>query len=159
MPDVSVYVAVVTAAAAVAAAAVSQIPVYVRDVRQAGQDRRERHAKIRREACLDLLGAAEDLRTSVANAVDYHGEEMSARLADIRNVAAAVQGHAAKIELLVPGTLAGTAERLASVAGQFAATAVANTDLDLGHMVVTDPAGLAEAIEVFRKQAVLEAAR
>jgi hypothetical protein len=70
-------------------------PVYLRDVRQAGQDRRERHAETRRHAGLDLLGAAEDLRTTVANAADYRGGEMSASLADIRNVAAAVQRHAA----------------------------------------------------------------
>jgi hypothetical protein len=159
MPEVSVYVAVVTAAAAVAAAAVSQIPIYVRDVRQAGQDRRELHAETRRQACLDLLSAAEDLRTSVANAVDYHGEEMSARLAEVRNVAATVQVHAARIELLVPGTLAAAAERLASVAGAFTAAAVTSTDLVLGNMRKIDPTELGEAIESFRKQAVLEAAR
>lgn len=159
MPDVSIYVAVVTAAAAVAAAAVSQIPGYVRDVRQARQDHRDRLTETRRQACLDLLSAAEDLRTSVANAVDYVGEEMRARLADIRNFAAAVQIHAARIELLVPGTLAGTAERLAGVAGEFTATAVANTDLVLGNMRATDPAELGRAIDSFRQQAVLEAAR
>src|SRR5712692_10538692 len=80
VPDVSLYVAAITAGAAVLGAGVSLIPVYLRDVRQDAQDRRERHAETRRQACLDLLGAAEDLRTSVANAVDYHGEEMSARL-------------------------------------------------------------------------------
>lgn len=159
MSQVSLYVAIVTAAAAVAAAAVSQIPGYVRDVRQARQDRRDRHAETRQQACLDLLSAAEDLRTSVANAVDYVGEEMRSRLAEIRNHGAAVQLRAMKIELLVPGTLAGTAEHLASVAGQFTATAEANTDLVLGNMRATDAAELGRAIDSFREQAVLEAAR
>jgi hypothetical protein len=80
VPDVSLYVAAITAGAAVLGAGVSFIPVYLRDVRHADQDRRERHAETRRQACLDLLGAAEGLRTSETNAVDYHGEEMSARL-------------------------------------------------------------------------------
>ena len=66
VPDVSRYVAAITAGAAVLGAGVSFIPVYLRDVRQAGQDRRDRHADTRRQASLDLLGAAEDLRTTVA---------------------------------------------------------------------------------------------
>jgi hypothetical protein len=155
MPQVSLYVAIVTAAAAVAAAAVSQIP----GLRKARQDRRDRHAEIRQQACLDLLSAAEELRASVANAVDYVGEEMRSRLADIRNLGAAVQLRAMRIELLVPGALAGTAKHLASVAGEFIATAVANTDLVLGNMRATDAAELGRAIDSFREHAVVEAAR
>jgi hypothetical protein len=160
VPDVSLYVAAITAGAAVLGAGVSLIPVYLRDVRQAGQDRRDRHADTRRQACLDLLGAAEDLRVTVANAADYHGAGMPARLAQIRQYAAAVQIHAAKIELLAPGTLATAADVLAKAAGRFAAQAAVSTNLKLNQMVAApDPTELVEAIEAFRKQAVLDAAR
>jgi hypothetical protein len=160
VPDVSLYVAAITAGAAVLGAGVSFIPVYLRDVRQAGQDRRERHADTRRQACIDLLGAAEDLRTTVANAADYHGEEMPARLAQVRKYAAAVQIHAANIELLTPATLATPADVLAKAAGKFADQAAVSTDLKLNQMVTApDPTELGEAIEAFRKQAVLDAAR
>ncbi|MDX6396581.1 MAG: hypothetical protein QOJ73_7644 [Streptosporangiaceae bacterium] len=160
VPDVSLYVAAITAGAAVVGAGVSFIPVYLRDIRRADQDRRDRHADTRRQGCLDLLGAAEDLRTTVANAADYHGEEMPARLGQIRTYAAAVQIHAANIELLAPATFATPADVLAKAAGKFAVQAAANTDLKLNQMVAApDPTELGEAIEVFRKQAVLDAAR
>jgi hypothetical protein len=49
---------------------------------------------------------------------------------------------------------------LAKAAGKFAVQAAANTDLKLNQMVAApDPTELGEAIEVFRKQAVLDAAR
>ena len=110
MPEVSLYVAAITAGAGLVGAGASLIPVYLRDIRQARQDCRDRHADARRQACLDLLRAAEDLRTTVANAADYHGEEMSARLAQIRTFAAAVRINAANLELLAPGTVSGLAE-------------------------------------------------
>jgi hypothetical protein len=160
VPEVSVYVAVVTAGAAVVGAAISQIPGLVRDIRQADQARRERNACTKRQACIDLLGAARDLLTQVANAADYHGEEMADRLAEIRKVAAAVHTHAANVELLAPDALAEPAVRLAGVADRFAADAAANTDLQLHQMVTApDPTELGEAIEAFRKQAVADAGK
>ena len=44
------------------------------------------------------------------------------------------------------------------MAGEFTATAEANTDLVLGNMRATDAAELGRAIDSFREQAVLEAA-
>lgn len=159
MPDVSLYVAAITAGAALLGGSISLVPVYLRDIRQARQDRRDRHADTRRQACIDLLGAAEELLTTVANAADYHGEEMPARLGQIRTLAAAVQIHTANIELLAPGTFAGPADALAKAAGRFATQAAASTDLKLNQMVTApDPTELAEAIEAFRAQAVLDAA-
>lgn len=85
---------------------------------------------------------------------------MPARLAQIRQYAATVQIHAAKIELLAPGTLATVADLLAKAAGKFAAQAAGSTDLKLNQMVAApDPTELGQAIEGFRKQAVLDAAR
>jgi hypothetical protein len=160
VPEVSIYVAAITAAAGVLGAAIPQVPVLIRDVRQAAQDRRERHADTRRQACLDLLSAAGDLQTDVANAGQYHGEEMRDKLAEIRKSAAAVKLHAASIELLAPQTLAATADRLAKEAAKFAALAVANTDLTLNQMIeVPDPGELDNATEAFREQAVAEASK
>ena len=155
MPDVSVYVALITAGAAVLGAGASQIPVYLRDIRQPSQDRRDRQADARRQACLDLLRASGDLLTDVANAGDYHGDEMANRLAEIRKLAAAVQIHAATIELLAPGKLSGAAAQLAGAAERFAAATAANTDLQLNQMVTApDPAELSAAMGAFRKHAV-----
>jgi hypothetical protein len=160
VPEVSLYVAVITAGAAIIGAAISQIPILVRDVRQAGQDRRERHADTRRQACLDLLGAADELQTEVANAGQYHGEKMADKLADIRKCAAAVRLHAATIELLAPRTLATAADRLAKEAAKFAGLAVENTDLKLNQMVgVPGPGDLDQATEAFRELAVAEASK
>lgn len=160
MPEVSIYVAVITAAAAIVGAAITQIPGFVRDIRQAERDRRERQADTKRQACIDLLGAAGDLLTDVANAADYHGAEMAARLAEIRKLAAAVQIHAARIELLAPGALGGPAVQLAKMAEKFAAAAAENTNLELNQMVTApSPTELGAAIEFFRKQAVAEASK
>jgi hypothetical protein len=160
VPEVSLYVAAITAGAALLGGGISLVPVYLRDIRQAGRDRLDRHADTRRQACIDLLGAAEDLRTGVANSADYRGPEMPSRLAQTRAFAAAVQIHAANIELLAPKTLAGTADALAKAAGKFAAEAAENTDLKLNQMVTApDATELSEAIEAFRKQSVLEAGR
>jgi hypothetical protein len=155
VPDVSLYVAGITAAAGVVGGCVSLIPVYLRDIRQARQDRRDRQTDAQRQACLDLLRAAGDLRTGVANAGDYHGDEMADRLAEIRRFAAAVQIHAATVELLATGKVSGTAAGLARAADKFVVAAVANTDLQLKQMVAaTDPTELSKAMEAFRKQAV-----
>jgi hypothetical protein len=160
MPDVSLYVAAITAGAALLGGGISIVPVYLRDIRQARQDRRDRRDDTRRQACIDLLSAAEDLRTAVANAADYRGPEMPARLAQIRTFAGAVQVHAANIELLAPRTLADPADALAKAAAKFAAEAAMRIGPELNQMVTAPEAGeLSEAIEAFRKQSVLEVAR
>jgi hypothetical protein len=160
VPQVSVYVAVITAAAAVIGAAVSQVPILIRDVRQARQDRRERHSDARRQACLNLLGAAGELQAKVENAGQYHGEDMRDKLAEIRDCAAAVKQNAAAIELLAPRPFAALAASLAREAVVFAQQAVANTDLKLNQMVDLPNSGeLEQAAEAFRERAVAEASK
>jgi hypothetical protein len=150
MAEVSVYVAVIAAGAAITGAAIPQVPVYVRDIRRAERDRRERIADVNRQACVELLSAAGDLLTAVANAGDYHGEEMAARLAEIRKLGAAVQPHAANIELLAPA-LAEAAAQVAAAAANFTDAAAENTSLRLNEMVtVPDPGELREATAAFR---------
>jgi hypothetical protein len=160
VPEVSVYVAAITAGAAVIGAAVSQVPILIRDARQAGQDRHERHADVRRQACLNLLGAAAELQAKVANAGQYRGKDMSDRLAEVRECAAAVKLHAATIELLAPKPFATLADHLAKEAAKFAQQAVTNTDLKLNQMVeVPNPCDLEQAAEAFRARAVAEASK
>jgi hypothetical protein len=91
MPDVSIYVAIITAAAGVLGATIPQVAMYRRDTRQAEWDRRDRRAETKRQACLDLLRAAGQLRTRVADAAQYHGDEMRGKLAAVRKSAAAVE--------------------------------------------------------------------
>jgi hypothetical protein len=160
MPNVSLYVAMVTAAAGVGGAAIPAIAVIMRDVRQAERDRRERNAEAKRQACLDLLRAAGELRTRVANAGEYHGLEMGARLADIRECDAAVQLSAVSVQLLAPGKLTAPAEQLALAASQLATAAADNTDFGIGAMVSKpDMARLAESMGAFRWIAVANARR
>src|SRR6266851_3196368 len=82
MPDVPLYVAAITAAAGVAGAAIPAIAVIIRDVRQAERDRRERRAEAKRQACLDLLRTAGELRTRVANTLQDPGDQIGARQAE-----------------------------------------------------------------------------
>ncbi len=156
VPEVSLYVAVITAAAGVVGAVAAQIPGIARDIRLADRDRRERKTDERQQACLDLIGAAGDLRTLVMNAQQYRGEEMVDRLAEIRKSAAAVQLHAARVELLMP-TLAGRADQLAKAAERFADALVAGTDMTHREVVRTpETAELDHTTDAFREQAVAD---
>jgi len=73
MPDVSLYVAVITGGAAVLGAAVSPVSTAYQNSRQAVRDRAERRETAVRQACTGLLGSARDLRVQVANTAAYHG--------------------------------------------------------------------------------------
>lgn len=157
MPEVSLYVALITAAAGIVGAAAAQIPGVVRDIRLADQERRERNANNRVQACMDLLSAAGDLRTQVMNASQYHGERMGDLIAEIRKGATAVELQAARVEFVMPRRLGEPADQLAKAAKKFAALAVAGTDMVHNEMLrVPDTAELDQAAERFREQAVNE---
>jgi hypothetical protein len=154
MPDVSIYVALIAAAAGVSGAAVPNI----RDSREAKRVRRERDAAARRQACLDLLRAAGELRTRVANAADYHGDQMGARLAEIRECDAATQLHAMSVALLASGKLTEPTARLASAATRLVTVTARNTDLKAGEMLIKpDFTELDEKITAFRQVVVADA--
>ena len=159
MQDVSIYVAIITAGAGLLGAGVAQIPGYARDRREANQARQDSRDDSLRQVCIDLLGAAEKLLADVANAVDYHGDEMTSRLAGIRTTGANLQERALAAQLLAEGGLAVAAERLASVAKAFAADAESTADLSPGSMRPIDPAELTEAVASFRTAAVRQAGR
>jgi hypothetical protein len=135
MASVPIYVAAITAAAGVLGAAIPQLSILLRDVRQAERDRGERRAAERRQACLDLLRAVGELRTQVANNADYNGTEMGERLAKVRKFAADAQLHAVSVALLAPVTFAEPAERLAVAANRLAEAAASDTDLKFGSTV------------------------
>ena len=124
MVDVSVYVAVISAAAGIIGATTPQAITVFRDGRRADRDRRERIAGARQEACVQLLDTVLKLRVHVADYCDHPGNEKASRLAKIRQCAANAQVEALRIGLMVAaGGLGNAAERLAEAAGRLADTA------------------------------------
>jgi len=87
MTDVPIYVAVITAVAGLLGALIPQASLVMREVRQAEKDRRERFATATRDACVDLLRAAGELRTLVENIRSYRGDAggMRARVEEVQN--------------------------------------------------------------------------
>jgi hypothetical protein len=159
MTDVSIYIAVITAAAGVAGAAVSPVALAFKDGRQAKRDRAERQATAVREACVSLLRAAGELRTQVANARNYNGPEMGARLEDVRRLAADTQLYAASVAMLAD-SLATRAHLLATAAGKLADWTVENTNLTRGSLLLDpDFSELNTCTADFSKDAVAYARR
>lgn len=158
MTDVALSVAVVTAATGIIAASVPQVASMVSDARQARRDQRASQAKDLRQACLDILGATGDLRTRVDNAAQVHGDEMAARLAEIRSAAAAVQLHAVGVALLAPGELAGPGQALADAAARLALATAGSTD-KVAQELLCPPqfTELDDAAAAFREAAVAHA--
>jgi hypothetical protein len=152
--DVSIYVALITGATGAIGAATPQIATAFRDGRQAKLDRKERGVDARRQACIDLFRAASDLRTRVANAAMYFGDEMPTRLSDIRACAAAVQVQAASVGFLAGDTLGPSAQRLASAANELATAAIQGTDMNLKQMPSSpDFTAFDQSVEEFRLRA------
>ena len=157
MTSVSIYVAVITAAAAIAGAAISQVTIALKEGRQAKRDRHERRETATREACEELLRAAGDLRTQLANNRSFRGDRaaMSARLEEVRRYAAATQLHAVSVGLLVPDKLAEPADRLAVAARSLALVAANDTDLDQGWVKVDPDFTMLDAcVDAFRSDAL-----
>jgi hypothetical protein len=136
MVDVPIYVAVITAAAGIIGAAIPQVSMDLRAARKDDRDRRDRQAAQLRQACADLLRAAADLRTQIANNHTYRGDRaaMVERLEKVRQYAADTQVSSVSVGMLMPRRLAQPARRVADAAGRLAEAAVRNTNLDLGGM-------------------------
>lgn len=128
MADVyTIAVAAITASAAVFGAAISPLSAAIQNVKRAERDRRDWHETQLREACTDLLGTVTDLRTQVMNNHDYHGPEMSAQLARVRQLAGQAKTYEFAITLRAPGPLAAAATELAAAADRVAESAAAST--------------------------------
>jgi hypothetical protein len=159
MADVSIYVALISASAGVVGAAVSPFGLAFKEGRQAKRDRAERRATAVRQACVDLLSAAGNLRTQVTNNRSFSGDRttMGTRLEAVREYAAATALHAASVSLLA-SNLSEPADRVAAAAKTYADAAAQSTDLDKGWMPV-EPSHdeLDDAIKEFRRRAIADA--
>ncbi len=151
MPEVSIYVALITGAVAL----IPQFLMWLQNQSQARAARRVQHLTAVRHACMALYDTAADLRTQVQNNHEYHGEEMAARLAQVRQRAADASKHAVSIALMVPPELAHSAWQLAEAAFRVAESAGAGTNLDMGRSVsAPDLADLDARTAAFRERAV-----
>jgi hypothetical protein len=151
--DVSIYVALITGAAGAIGATVPQLATVFGENRREKRAREERGASARQQSYVELLGAAADLRTRVANTAMYHGSEMPVRLADIRSSAADVQVKAAKVAFLAAG-LSVPAHGLGSAASELAANAVSRTDMTTNVMNVPDFKAFDTAVTNFNTAAL-----
>jgi hypothetical protein len=165
MADVSVYVAVISAGAAIVGASLPQLSAIVQDSRkakrdrlQAERDRQEHLADQRRQACVQLLRTALRLRVLVVNVQDYHGAGLAPLLAEIRDCAATAEVEAVSVALMVPPGHGKAAERLAEAAGRLAFVAACNASLQLGASVQPpDFSELDECVQGFKAMAMVTA--
>jgi hypothetical protein len=157
MADASIYVAVVSAGAAIIGAAIPMAAVVIRDSRQAERDRRERSDFATRNACISLLRVAGELRILIDDVHSYRGDadRMRARVAEIRDRAQATQVRAANVSMLVSDGLAKQADQVASAASDLENDVMRNTDIDQGVLIgYTDVTRLAKSISDFQHAAV-----
>jgi hypothetical protein len=158
MPDVPLYTAVISGCAAVVGAAIPTIANTVQNVLAARRDRWDRYQADKRQACVELVQAAENLRTQVANNHDYHGDEMGDRLAQVRAFAAQARIQAVRISLAAPPELAQVTQELAAAASRLAEAAEARTDLRQGASIELPPlSDLDTRMAVFRAAAARNA--
>jgi hypothetical protein len=151
--DVSIYVALITGLTGAVGASTPQIAIVWRESKQAKRERQEREVSGRRQAYIELLGAAADLRTRVANTATYGGDEILVRLAEIRSSAAEVDVKAAKVAF-VAGELATPAGIVASATAELAADAIELTNTTTGVMSTPGFAAFDTAVAAFRSEAI-----
>ena len=155
MPEVSIYVALITGVVALA----PQAAIWAQNERQARRDRYDRKNGELRQACLDLFSAAAGLRVQVENNHHYHGTEMGPRMELVRQRAADASDHATNIALMTSADLGNSALRLANAVTAVAASATARVDVDRGRSVLLpDFTEMDAQLAEFKTKAV-EAAR
>jgi hypothetical protein len=157
MTDVPVWVAVITAGAGIIGAAIPQVTIILRDVRQAGRDRRERAAAATRDACVELLRAAAELRILAEGVGSYRGDAngLLTRVDEAKGKADAALLYATSVGMQAPGKLAAPAEEVAIAASGLADQVVQNTDLSRGVPTGNpDSTALTRCINSFRRAAV-----
>jgi hypothetical protein len=139
MPEVSIFVAVITGGAAVFGAAVSPVSMAYQNAKRSARDRRERRETEIRQACAGLLKAARDLRVQVANNHAYQGNEIPLRLEQVRQLAADAASYADSVLLLLmPVDVINSAGRLTAAVSRLVETAEANIDSNV-HMSIRSP--------------------
>jgi hypothetical protein len=136
-----------------------------REERRSDRERQDHRAQERRQAYLDLLGAAAQLKVQVEIAGQCFWSDMDARLAAIQGHATSASLHAARAALFRPGAVADAAEALATAAGQLAAATARDTEMRthderfLGGKMTTPPdfASLDECVRRFYVAAAKDA--
>jgi hypothetical protein len=128
--NVSIYVAAITGATGLFAALSPQLALAYREGRQARRDRQDREVGDQRQAYLELLATAAQLRTQVANYYEHKGPGLRDRLAEVRKLAADTEQNAVRVQLLasVFSQLAGD---LAAAATGLAKRTIRDTDQSL----------------------------
>src|SRR5437763_4676860 len=96
---------------------------------QAGRRLRESRIQERRQAYLDLMGAATQFRVEVLVAGQRHWKDMNLRLAAIQQHATAAGMHASRIALLAEDGVGGAALAVAGAVTALAATTARQTDM------------------------------
>lgn len=122
MPDVSIYVALITGGVALA----PQLLIWRQNQSQAKLARREQFEMEARLACKALHDATVDVETEVWKNSEYHGAEMAARLARVREPVATARKAANDIAFLMPREIADAARKLADAADDMLASAEKN---------------------------------
>jgi hypothetical protein len=128
MPDVPVAVAVIGTITPVVAGA---LPLVIGWIKDGGHDKRERAERLeaerlrlaqeKRGECVKLLRLGRDFRVLMENAHESQGDDLTARLQEIRQAAASLTGQADEVGFMIPATEA-TADALAAEAGVLAVT-------------------------------------
>jgi hypothetical protein len=128
----------------------------IRVARLAQRDRLERATETMRRASVELLRAVVELRVRIVGTTEYHGGEMGARLAEIREYGTAVELYTVNLGLLAPHDLAASAKRLAGAANRLVVAAAENMACDLGVMVRTPDFDELDASSQIFRESVLE---
>lgn len=121
---------------------------------QAARDQRERLAEAQRQACLDLLRAAIQLRVQMASTAHRHRNERDAQL-EMQGLVLAAQQQAATVMLLAPAVLANSAGELAAATARLATAAGDSPDIRITQLISPlDFSDLDERVAAFRRHAV-----
>lgn len=109
MPDVPLYVAIVTAGTSVVSSAV---PLVIGWARDAGREKRTEAKELtreqaqvaggRRDLCVDLLSLARHFRVLMENAYDPRGPVLDPNVEQVRRSVADIASQADKVEFNVP---------------------------------------------------------
>lgn len=161
MPEVSLYVAIVTAGTSVVSSAV---PLVIGWARESGRDKRaeakelmRKHAEVvgdRRGQCVNLLRLARNFRVLMENAYDSRGPVLDPRVEQVRQSVADIAAQADEVEFNVPE--AGTAAvSLVDEARKLASTAEEKNREHGTSLVPDDFTKFDDRLEAFKNSARL----
>jgi hypothetical protein len=132
MPDVPLAVAIV---GIITPAVTGALPLVIGWIKDGGRDKRDRAERLaaerlrlaqeKRGECVKLMRLGREFRVLAENAHEFQGDDLTARLQEIRQSAAVLTGHADEVGFMVPETEA-AAGALAAEAGLLVATLSGN---------------------------------